>query len=203
MLPLKEQETALANEKQVVEAEAQSRLRQSGYRQLQHIACEFHEGILTLRGQVTTFHLKQIAQTLIRGLDGVGKINNRLEVAVPFPARVKREASTTATSRQGRPPGDRAMNRFDKCSPVPSWHEQFLSMLPAIKSHATMAFRHLNSQAREEAIQEAIASALVVFVRLVQLKKVDLAYPTVLAHYAVAQVKRQTVLAMRKHSFVC
>ena len=38
-----------------------------------------------------------------------------------------------------------------------------------------MAFRHSNSKAREEAIQEAIANAMVVYVRLVQFNKVDLA----------------------------
>ena len=65
----------------MVEAEAQSRLRTSGYRPLHCISCDFHEGVLTLRGHVSTFHLKQVAQTLIRDVDGVGEINNRLEVA--------------------------------------------------------------------------------------------------------------------------
>jgi hypothetical protein len=68
------------------------------------------------------------------------------------------------------------------------WHAQFLSMLPKIRAHAVIAFRHLKPEAREESIQEAVANALVAFVRLVQLKKVDLAYPTVLARYAVAQI---------------
>ena len=64
----------------MIQAEAQSRLRKSGYRELRSISCEFHEGILTLRGQVSSFHLKQIAQTLIRNVDGIREINNRLEV---------------------------------------------------------------------------------------------------------------------------
>ena len=75
-----EQETELSTEKQIVETEAHSRLRTSDYRQLHLVSCEFHEGVLTLRGRVSTFHLKQVAQTLIRNLDGVGEINNRLEV---------------------------------------------------------------------------------------------------------------------------
>ena len=66
-----------------VQTEAQSRLRKSAYHGLRLIACEFHEGVLSLRGRVSSFHLKQIAQTLVRGLDGVGEINNRLEVARP------------------------------------------------------------------------------------------------------------------------
>ena len=80
LLPLQEQKTRVSTEKQVIEA-GQTRLRTSGYRQLHFVSCEFHEGVLTLRGYVSTFHLKQIAQTLIRDLDGVGEINNRLEVA--------------------------------------------------------------------------------------------------------------------------
>jgi hypothetical protein len=71
---------------------------------------------------------------------------------------------------------------------VVPWHAQFLSMLPRLRAHAAIAFRHLKPEAREEAIQEAVANALVAFVRLVQLKKADLAYPTVLARYAVAQI---------------
>jgi osmotically-inducible protein OsmY len=53
----------------------------SGYLELHIVSCDFHEGVLTLRGHVSSFHLKQVAQTLIRDLEGVGEINNRLEVA--------------------------------------------------------------------------------------------------------------------------
>ncbi|MGO9114422.1 MAG: hypothetical protein ACLP9L_34835 [Thermoguttaceae bacterium] len=94
------------------------------------------------------------------------------------------------------------MNRHDKRFRVPRWPAQFLSMLPTIRSHAAAAFRHLSSEASEEAIQDAIANAIFVYVRLLQLKKVDLVYPTVLARYAVAQVKRRTVAAKMKRSFV-
>ena len=83
LLILEEQESGLSKENLLVQADAQSRLRQSGYLQLHLVSCEFHEGVLTLRGRVSSFYLKQVAQTLIRGLDGVGEINNRLEVAVP------------------------------------------------------------------------------------------------------------------------
>ena len=38
-------------------------------------------------------------------------------------------------------------------------------------------------------MQEVVCNALKAFVRLVQLKKTDIAYPTVLAKYGVAQVK--------------
>ncbi|MFH1265007.1 MAG: hypothetical protein ABIK89_04725 [Planctomycetota bacterium] len=34
---------------------------------------------------------------------------------------------------------------------VPAWHATFLAMLPTIKTHAKIAFRHLDPEAREEA----------------------------------------------------
>ena len=72
---------------------------------------------------------------------------------------------------------------------IPKWHQDFLVMLPKIRQHASLAFRHLRPEAREEAVQEVVCNALRAFVRLVEIKKVDLAYPTVLARYGVAQVK--------------
>jgi hypothetical protein len=78
-------------------------------------------------------------------------------------------------------------NRSHKSAPA--WHAVFLAMLPAIVTHARIAFRHLNPEARAEAVQEVVCNALKAFARLVQLKKTDLAYPTVLARYAVAQFR--------------
>ena len=83
-----EQPRGLPEELQVILMEAQLRLRNSGYPELHLVSCEFHEGVLSLRGHVSSFYLKQIAQTLIRGLAGVGEVNNRLEVA---PSPVLRE----------------------------------------------------------------------------------------------------------------
>ena len=61
-------------------------------------------------------------------------------------------------------------------------------MLPSIVRYARISFRHLPTEAREEAAAECVANAFVAFARLVQLGKVELAYPSVLARYAVAQV---------------
>jgi hypothetical protein len=71
---------------------------------------------------------------------------------------------------------------------IPHWHRGFLRMLPVIHTHARVSFLHLDPEAREEAIAECAANALVAYVRLYQAGKVGLAYPTVLARYAVAQV---------------
>ena len=71
----------------------------------------------------------------------------------------------------------------------PAWHTAFLAMLPAITRQVRVAFRHLPPEAKDEAIQEAICNSCVAFARLAELDKLDLAYPSVLARYAVAQVR--------------
>lgn len=70
----------------------------------------------------------------------------------------------------------------------PDWHARFLAMLPTIEAHARVAFRHLDPDSREECVQEAVANALVAFVRLVDRQKTDAAFPTALARFAVAQI---------------
>ena len=83
LFPIEEREQGISKEKPVVQAEAQSQLRKSGYHELHLVSCDFHEGVLTLRGRVSSFYLKQVAQELIRRLDGAEEINNRVEVARP------------------------------------------------------------------------------------------------------------------------
>ena len=74
-------------------------------------------------------------------------------------------------------------------SPATSWHAQFLSMLPTITRYASIAFRSLRPEAKSEAVQEVIANSFVAFRRLHELGKADVAYPSVLARYGVAQVR--------------
>ena len=62
-------------------------------------------------------------------------------------------------------------------------------MLPKIVSYARIAFRHLGPEARQEALQNVVANTWAAFVGLARRGKLDLAYPTVLARYAVAQVR--------------
>ena len=73
-------------------------------------------------------------------------------------------------------------------APRPRWHRVFLSMVPQIVAHAKFAFRRLHGEARQDAIQETIANALVAFVALVRRGRMSLAYPSVLAKYATAQI---------------
>ena len=49
------------------------------------------------------------------------------------------------------------------------------------------AFRHMPPEAREESIADVVANALTAFIRLVDQGQVELAFPTVLAKYGIAQ----------------
>lgn len=64
-------------------AAAAGRLQSAGYHGLAEVTCEFHEGVLTLRGRVPTFYLKQVAQTVVRAVEDVTEIVNRIEVFAP------------------------------------------------------------------------------------------------------------------------
>ena len=71
----------------------------------------------------------------------------------------------------------------------PAWHEDFINMLPRIRQSARVALLNLPGEARDEAIAEVVASSFVAYARLVELGKPELAYPTVLARYGVAQYR--------------
>ena len=76
-----------------------------------------------------------------------------------------------------------------KCRSVhPRWHAAFLVMLPIIVRHLRIAFRHLRSEAKEEAVAEALANACTAYQRLAKQGRAHLGFPTVLARFAAAQV---------------
>ncbi len=74
-------------------------------------------------------------------------------------------------------------------SASPATHAAFLAMLPRIKLQARVAFRNRTIEAREELTQEVIANAYSAFARLVERGKVDSAFATPLAHYAIRHVR--------------
>ena len=41
---------------------------------------EHHDGVLTVRGRVPSFYLKQLLQTVLKRVDGVERINNQVDV---------------------------------------------------------------------------------------------------------------------------
>lgn len=67
-----------------------------------------------------------------------------------------------------------------RCRKVPpAWHADFEAMIPTIETHAKISFRHLDAEAREEAVQETICNACQAYARLFELKKTAVAYPGV------------------------
>lgn len=61
-------------------AAIQQRLRASSYHALHDVQCEITGGALILRGCVPSFYVKQLAQEVVRKMDGAGVIVNELEV---------------------------------------------------------------------------------------------------------------------------
>ena len=70
----------------------------------------------------------------------------------------------------------------------PAWHAGFMALLPEIRNQIRFAFRRMAPDRREEAMHEALANALVAYIRLHELGKTDVAYASPLADYAVRQV---------------
>ena len=75
------QERNSIREKEAVLAEVQLRFFQSPYQELRDITCDFQEGVLTLRGRVPSYFLKQIAQSIVFSMECIGEIRNRLEIS--------------------------------------------------------------------------------------------------------------------------
>ena len=55
-------------------------LRESPHLQGRHVLVENNDGIVTLRGTVESYYQKQMAQEVLRTIDGIEKILNKLEV---------------------------------------------------------------------------------------------------------------------------
>jgi hypothetical protein len=66
--------------------------------------------------------------------------------------------------------------------------EQFVRMLPLIRSQARRAFRGLQPEIRQELVQEVVANAFCAFTGLVSRGKANIAYATPLANYAIRRV---------------
>ena len=67
-------------------------------------------------------------------------------------------------------------------------NHRFLEMLPRIRRQASVAFRRMRPDHKDELIQEVVANAYCAFVRLVDRGKADVAYATPLAKFAIWQV---------------
>ena len=86
--------------------------------------------------------------------------------------------------------GDDPHPRFSiaKCKAV------YAKMLPSIKKHARIAFRFLDPEAKQEAVQNVLANTWEALVRLARRGKLDQAFPTVLAKFAEKQTRDNRIV---------
>jgi hypothetical protein len=72
---------------------------------------------------------------------------------------------------------------------VSGWQAGFLSMLPAVQTHAKIQFRKLPADKRKEAIQETIAAACMQYERAAAQGKLHAIRPGMLADFAVRHTR--------------
>jgi hypothetical protein len=82
----------------------------------------------------------------------------------------------------------------------PLWHQHFLAILPQVRKQAYFAFRRTRLEAKEELVAEVIANVYCAIARLAERNKLDTAYPTTLAHYAIRQVRCGRLIATKSNS---
>ncbi len=91
--------------------QAEIRIRGSGYLALCDVTCIARGDILHLRGRLPSHYLKQIAQEIAAGVDGVRHVDNGIEVSArPNRGRAERqskdasaiESNLTSPPRVGR-----------------------------------------------------------------------------------------------------
>jgi len=59
---------------------AEECLQQSAHDSFRMITCHFEDGVLTLRGKLPSFYLKQLAQEAVREVHRVRRVINEIEV---------------------------------------------------------------------------------------------------------------------------
>jgi osmotically-inducible protein OsmY len=59
---------------------ARSCLQTNPYPDVKDLECEYHEGVLVLRGHVSTYYQKQLAQEAVRDIQGIELVVNVVEV---------------------------------------------------------------------------------------------------------------------------
>jgi hypothetical protein len=106
-------ETSALTRVPAIACKAIEQLRRSNYGALRNISCLASDGVLTLRGSLPTYYLKQMAQEIASRVEGVRHVVNRIEVRRP--AGEPRTAQKSAPLR-GTNPGS-CLPRWDLVLP--------------------------------------------------------------------------------------
>jgi osmotically-inducible protein OsmY len=73
--------TLISSMDDMITVAAEAKLLSSHYAEIRRVSCRFQEGTLTLRGYVSRYYLKQIAQNVVSQLAGVVEIDNQVQVS--------------------------------------------------------------------------------------------------------------------------
>ena len=114
----------------------------------------------------------------------------------PLDAPHKAAAQARSAAESSPPPHSQP-----GAAPRADWQTGFLALLPDVYFQLRWAFRRLAGERREDAVEEALANAMLAYRRLAELGKTDVAYATPLANYAVKQVVsgRQVASPLNKY----
>ncbi len=84
LLTVRSQLPCRVTPEQIVEG-AENCLRHNAYLSSQNLRCECQEGVLTLRGCLPSYYLRQLAQAVVERLEGVKRIVNEIDVVAGRP----------------------------------------------------------------------------------------------------------------------
>ena len=94
-LPSLDRATAMISRRPDIDRKAEERLRGSSYLALRDVSCLASHDVLYLYGRLRSHYLKQVAQELASGVEGVRHVVNRIEV-VPPTSQVRSARETVA-----------------------------------------------------------------------------------------------------------
>ena len=66
-----------------IRRETEVRFRRSGYFALRDVSCDARHGVVSLRGCLPTYYLKQVAQAVAAEVEGVRCVVNLIKVIAP------------------------------------------------------------------------------------------------------------------------
>lgn len=95
------------------------------------------------------------------------------------------------------PAGESSLRQSDE--EISSWQSAFQSILPAVRSQAHYAFRHLSADAREEAIQETTCFACSAFAKLFRRGRAESVTPSNLARFAILRCRGGREFGQRRN----
>jgi len=97
-LPSVDRETRTSTRLPAIDRKAEDQLRRSSYLSLRDISCIASDGVVYLHGCLPSNYLKQVAQEIASGVEGVRHVVNRIEVFAPIGrARPGRENPASST----------------------------------------------------------------------------------------------------------